>query len=266
MKNDAWTKSEIATLFKLVEEYKFSHRPLIHAFTEFANRTARKKNSVRNFYYAQLKIFENTPNLCKEFNVNLNNHKKIEQKFFSEEELTENMEKINNLLKKGYSVRKACLSVSGGDINKMLRLQNKYHSEKHAQKTKKLGNVLFMPERKNSLSESDIQSLFLGLVKLVKKSAEENIENSLLIKIQSANAELRKSIKSLAEKEREVKILRKKFELLNNEKTKLKEEIQNLRSKNIALINSAPKSNKITGLEEYIKKITQKEAGAKPSP
>lgn len=253
MKSDAWTKKEICELFSTVEKFKKDSKPLLHAFTLFAQKYARKRNSVRNFYYNQLKIFETSPKLCKEMNINIENHKKIEQKFFTKEECDENMTKIKNLLQKGYSVRKACFEVAHGDANNMLRLQNKFHSEKHAQKLQQEKKVLFMPSRNPTLSDTEINSLFLGLVKLVKKSAEENAEYLMLNKVQSANAELRKSIKEIAEKEKEVKILQQKFELLSNEKLKLTEELQSLRAQNIELLKDETNSTKLRGLKNYLK-------------
>lgn len=260
-KNIAWTKSEICKLFSLVEEYKQKNKSLLKAFELFATKFARKTNSVRNFYYSQLKIFENEPNLAKDFNINLEYHKKGEQKFFSSEELELSMSKIDTLLKKGFSVRKACQQVAGGNIAEMLRLQNKYHSEKHKKfESKQASKVLVMPARKAFLSESEINSLFLGLVRLVKKSAEESAEQNLGNQIKTANFELRKSIKCLAEKEREVTLLRKKFELLSNEKNKLKEEIECLRSQNVELLKAEPQKAKMTGLKKYISKFSNESA------
>ena len=84
-----------------------------------------------------------------------------------------------------------------------------------------------MPKKKTALSDSEINSLFLGLVKLVKKAAEESAEASSLQEAKSANKSLREAIVALAEKEREVEILRQKFEVVKNEKERLKEKLQN---------------------------------------
>lgn len=261
MKNNiAWAKAEICKLFDVVAEYKKKSKPLIHAFTEFGVKFGRKTNSVRNFYYTQLKIFENTPELSNKWGIDLSEHQKSEQKFFTEQELELSMDKISSFMKKGYSVRKACYEVACGDLHQMLRLQNKYHSQKQKTLPQKADNVLVMPSRKQTLSDSEINSLFMGLVKLVKRSAEESLGSDLLSQVQSANAELRKSIKNLSEKEREVKLLRKKFELLSNEKYKLKEELKNLRSQNVELLKTEPRPAKLDGLKTYIRKLGKQSA------
>ena len=255
-KNLAWTKAEICKLFDMVEKYRQNNKPLLSAFQDFANRFARKCGSVRNFYYSQIKMFEASPNLCKEWGINLENHKKTLPKPFSKEEEKRQMAQIEQFVEKGHSVRFACKTLAGGDITQMLRLQNKYH----ATRAKKApSNVVFMPSKKATLSENEISSLFLGLVKLVKKTAEEKAEESLKNKILSANFELRKSIKALADKQREVEMLRKKFEILTTEKQKMEEEISALRCLNVDLLK-APPHEKMSDLKSYVKKLSQNPA------
>lgn len=290
----AWSDQEVFELFKLIENYKKHNRAVIKAFEKYALISNRKKNSVRNYYYSKLKEFENNIELAQKFNINFKWHTKNEQVFFTPEETELSINEINNLLSKGYSVRKACFKVACGDVKKMLRLQNKYRSihrqlDKENQKAnsskskkdisksdfkkelfktsnfkankkgnlekEKSGNVLIMPHHKSSLSDSEITSLFMGLVKLVKKSAREQCDLDMINEIQSANFELRKSIKTLAEKDREIKLFRKKFEILTNEKQKLKEELNNLRSQNAELINSETSPMRLNKLKSYINKL-----------
>ncbi|MBP3389554.1 MAG: hypothetical protein J6K71_00055, partial [Clostridia bacterium] len=147
---------------------------------------------------------------------------------------------------------------SGGDVTKMLRLQNKYHAM-HPKK-EPLTNVVFMPQKKQVLSEGEISSLVLGLVKLVKKTAEEKAEENLKSKILSANFELRKSIKALANKQREVELLRKNFEILTTEKQKIEEEIKSLRCQNVELLKLQKNQEKMSSLKSYVKKLSQNPA------
>lgn len=243
---NAWNEQEIFNLFKLVENNRKKNKVLINAFEEYAKISSRKKNSVRNLYYKKLKEFEQDPSIAKKYKIDLSLHTKNEQKFFTPEEAELSIRKIEDLLKKGYSVRKACFEVASGDVKQMLRLQNKFRCTKlkinnclKSDKPHKTifanninpnpenkNNLLVMPNSKTVLTDGEINSLFMGLVKLVKKSAREQCDLELLNQMQSANAELRKSIKSLADKEREIKYFRKKFELLTNERIKLKEEIK----------------------------------------
>ena len=269
-----WRDEEVYTLFKFVEKFKTNNQPLLKAFELFANEYKRKKNSVRNFYYLKLKEFEKNPILAQKLNINLIAHTKTEQKFFTIEETELSMNKINSLLKKGYSVRRACLEVAQGNIKEMLRLQNKYRSLKLKNKIhdcfikiknskkqlfnnnskfqQKTSNILQMPNRNNPvLTDEEIKSLFMGLVNLVKKSAIEQFDKKIYKQLQDANFELRKSIKNLVTKEQEYLNLRKKFDLLSNEQNKLKEEITILRTQNATLLSN--NFEKINSLKKYLK-------------
>lgn len=281
-RTNSWKEQETFDLFKLVETYRKNNKPVVKAFEKYAIISGRKKFSIRNFYYSKLNEFEKKPELAKKFQIDFSGHSKSEQKFFTPQEVELSIKKINNLIEKGFSVRKACYEIACGDVKQMLRLQNKYRSlnckesseskKKIAQasdikqenrtgtkqKTNDMGNVLFMPNNKAFLSDNEITSLFMGLVKLVKKAAKEQCGLELLNQVQSANAELRKSIKSLADKEREIKFFQKKFELLTNEKLKLKEELSCLRSQNVELLKTEGSPIKINNLKNYINKLGRK--------
>lgn len=247
-KNLAWTRAEICKLFSVVEEYKKQNKPLLSAFRDFATRFARRPASVRNFYYQQLKVFQASPKLCGDWGINLNNHQKKPAVMFTKEELSTTITQIDALVQKGHSVRAACKMLSNGDATTMLRLQNKYHAHKAAQSPK----VLVMPTKNAGLSEGEINSLLMGLIKLVRKSAEDAAQKNFAEKIRLANTQLRTSIKNLADKQREVQNLREKFEILTTEKEKLREEIQKLRSQNVELVKTCAQSKKLSGLKEYI--------------
>lgn len=255
-KNIAWTKPEITKLFSVVEEYKKTNKPILWAFKDFASHFARSPASVRNFYYSQLKIFHSQPFLAESFGINLSLHQKTQPQFFTTEQKAKTLSQIDELVKKGHSVRSACKMLSGGDIALMLRLQNKYHAEK--QKRQDTSKVLVMPSRSTGLSETEVNSLVIGLIKLVRKTATESAEKNFETKIRTANAELRRSIKTLAEKQREVEMLRQKFELLVTEKQKLTQEVQKLRSQNVELLKGQALPSKMGGLKTYIKKLSTK--------
>ena len=46
-----WNNSEVASLFKVIEEKKEKGASLRRAFEEHAKKYNRKPNSVRNYYY-----------------------------------------------------------------------------------------------------------------------------------------------------------------------------------------------------------------------
>ena len=86
-----------------------------------------------------------------------------------------------------------------------------------------------MPAKKSLLSDTEINSLFFGLVKLVKKSAEESAQMTLNRELKLANDTLRATIKKLAEAEREVENLRQKIAETKQQNRKLQFEAENLR-------------------------------------
>ena len=309
----AWTKPEVCKLFSMVAECKRKHQPLLVAFSTFAEKFCRKTFSVRNFYYSKLKEFEKNKSACKEFEIDLTQHQKIEQKPFSAEECTSQLQKVASLVSDGVSIRKACQEVSKGDLKLMLRLQNKFYatkklSEKNIEKIakkinnnklnnnllkkqlksdnllknelknkyfnkkhlnnaflgnfsdfergekqeenynkfsqkkpfqnnlKNSGNLIVMPKKQALLSDSEIESLFLGLVKLVKKSAKDNAEATSLLQLKNANQSLRQTIKALVDKEREFEALSKQFETVKEQKEMLEEKLQNMYCNQIATL------------------------------
>ena len=82
----SWTDGQIKTLFKTAECYKKNHKPLLQAFENFAKNFSRKTESVRNFYYQKLKEIEKNKALQEKYQIKLENHSKINQNFFTEQE------------------------------------------------------------------------------------------------------------------------------------------------------------------------------------
>lgn len=132
-----WKKEDVKNLFMLVEEHKLNNKPLMQAFKKFASSKGRKTTSVRNFYYNQLLKFEKSKPLQDEYKIDISNHTKINQKFFTADEEREVMESISKLHNQGYSIRKACLELSNGNLVEMTRLQNKYRNTLARQETLK---------------------------------------------------------------------------------------------------------------------------------
>lgn len=258
-----WKEFEIKKLFTLVEDYKKQNLSLSKCFSTYANLTNRKPNSVRNYYYQELSFLENNPDQCKKLKIDITKHLKVVGKSFTKEETNELIKNIINLTNKGYSVRKACLELANNDVNEMVRLQNKYRSviskdsellnttlnslkEKGIFK-KQPSNITVLPVRKNKLNDNDIQSLFLGLVNIVKKSAEENANTTLKNQLQEANNNLRKTLVELTKKEIEILNLRKEFKMLSTKNDTLTKQLSYLKIKTAQLSKS-----KMEKLENYL--------------
>ncbi len=239
---------DIKKLFEFVENRKTLS--LSGAFSSFAKSHGYKSGSVRNFYYKALRDFQKNPDLAREKGIDLSRHEVRQNSHFSSAESDEVLKKVTKFTEQGYSVRRACLELSGGDIKKMVRYQNKIRSMKMPK------NVLQMPKR-SSLSEGEINSLFLGLVKLIKRCAVEEADKSLTRQIADANEALRRSIVELTTKERELSSLKRSFEVLKNEKLLLKEELGKLRASSVSLYRS--KLCKVDKLKSFVKRLESSE-------
>ena len=249
----AWKDEETLKLFSLVENYKKKNIPLKKAFSAYAEQSGRKENSVRNYYYKILKqIVFTKKNPLK---INLKMHRVTVSKSFTKEEEEKVMPAIQRLINSGTSLRNACLQLAGGDVKKMLRYQNKFRTLEKVESCK----VVKMPTKKSRLTDSEINSLFMGLVRLIKKCAEEQAEEKIGYETQNANEELRNVVKELATKQNELDSLKKNFEMLKNERLLLKEELKNLRSQTASLLSKKMRGEKISSLKYFVEKLYKQE-------
>ena len=267
-----WKDQEVVELFRFVEKQKAVGECLTNIFINFAKQTKRMPNSVRNYYYAELCNLMQNPTRCQKLQIDISLHKKIEPKEFTEDETKTVVTKILQMTAKGMSVRKACQTLANGDISLMVRYQNKFRSvvqkdktmynsclqrvgEEVKLKTKTPNNIIKMPDRRNVLTESDINSLFLGLVKLVKKQTQDDLCKTYEKDKQKANDMLRKTLVEIAEKDNIIKQLRKQFKVLKQEKEKLCEEIKILRGKTVEL---KVERQKLSALKKFTQRYEQK--------
>ena len=133
------------------------------------------------------------------------------------------------MFKKGESVRSACYKLSDGNLTEMTRLQNKYQNLK--KKTKNFDNVIKFKQKSKILTDNDINSLFIGLVKLIKKNAiDEYIEKNSK-ESQAMSVLLKKAFFDLGKKEKELSQLKGDFERLKEENQELSKICKNLTDK-----------------------------------
>lgn len=211
-----WSDEEVKTLFKFVEIKKQEGMPLVKVFAQYANKTMRQANSVRNYYYRELSQMLDDRKRADALDINLKNHVVTKSKPFSQDEESDVLKKINELKNKGYSVRKACLELSNGNVSTMIRLQNKYRALTKSEQ-KPMGEIIKMPVRYQKLNDDDIKALFMGLVKLVKKQEAENARIVFENEIYSANQKLQKVMAELSKKRSEVEKLKTELVLIKQE-------------------------------------------------
>ena len=86
-----------------------------------------------------------------------------------------------------------------------------------------MGNVIKMPLNNNLMSDEDIDALFLGLIKLVKKQEMEKAKNYMQIELESANDRLKKAIKDIVLKKAQIEKLQSEISLLKHQIAEQKE-------------------------------------------
>ena len=273
MMQSKWSNFEVKKLFQTVEKYKNENKSLLDAFKEFAKKSNRKPNSVRNYYYLEIRELSQNIERQKKLGIDLSNHKVNFSDKFSEEETKSLIKEILRQKCMGVSVRKSCLNLADGDLSKMVRFQNKFRNISATNrklyeqclselKSEGLGiksekrNVVYMKPQERKLSDEDVNSLFLGLINLVKKTAIENVEKSLVSETEFANTTLRQTLSKLSQAEKTVSTLSSELSSLQIENKKIREENILLKTK-IAKFMSQQivKTNKNKSLVKYLREM-----------
>lgn len=123
-----WTLPQTKELFSLVEQANKSGKGLGTAFDKMSKKCGRSANSVRNFYYSQLKMFQLLPTLASDLEIKLPESKRNSFELFTDAEIRTLIENILVGKAAGKSVRAVIAAMAEGDSKRALRLQNKYRS------------------------------------------------------------------------------------------------------------------------------------------
>ena len=202
-----WEIEQTNSLIDFIAKNK--SKTLSQTFSQWANKNSRQTFSVRNYYYKLKKAIKTNKNLLHHLDL-MGGEKNVLfcSKHFSFEEEQKLLEYVF-MNKKFMSVRSACLKYAGGDKNLMMRYQNKFRQllkqkkelcEKVLNKIETKNNIVVMPSKDKTLSQEDINSLFLGLVKLVRDKAKTD----MMIESDKKRREMLKLMKkqSLQEKQK----------------------------------------------------------------
>ncbi len=114
-RHSGWSEAESKLLWETADEAQVKGLPLKQVFEKIASETGRRPNSIRNYYYAQVRQREGAapaPRFVP----------------FEEGEVTSLVEQVLRARANGQSVRACLQEMSGGDHSLMLRYQNKYRS------------------------------------------------------------------------------------------------------------------------------------------
>lgn len=225
-----WNEKEIKKLLLTVEKAKDKNKPIQEAFVTFAKFSNRHPNSIRNFYYEFLENAKKDKNYSKD--INFSKHLVNKPKFFSNEEANQLFDKINELTSKGLSVRQACFKLAEGNLKFMVRYQNKYRCILKEKGTNK-PTVLKFPLKTQRLTDEDIKSLFLGLVKLVKQSAITDATNVLKTENDFKADTLRKALVEISQKNKKIADLVKQNKSLFSKNLELEQKLIQIRTLNL---------------------------------
>lgn len=112
-----WREDEIDQLWHEIQRANESGEPLRTVFEQMGEALGRKPNSVRNYYYMQLRSRDDAAvRRAAPFET------------FTEEEVRSLVRDVLAARARGQSVRAAVMARSAGDHARMLRYQNKYRS------------------------------------------------------------------------------------------------------------------------------------------
>ena len=111
-----WSESENKLLWETADEAQQQGLPLKAVFEQIARQTGRRPNSIRNYYYAQVREHDNGQERPARFVP------------FTQQEVDWLMEQVLVARAAGQSVRSCMQKLSGGDHSLMLRYQNKYRA------------------------------------------------------------------------------------------------------------------------------------------
>lgn len=196
-KINGYTEEEAKALVQFMCDGKRRGMTLSGLFEEYAQKTGRAKGSVRNYYYALLRL--NGDVRVKEL-LNGTGLKAEKILQFSDDETDKILKAILMQKSKGVSVRKAVFNLSGGDDKLMLRYQNKYRNvltkqpERIEKLMKECGLENGSDEARKKLEE-EINGLYDRLAGGLK---EENKRLTLIIKkLTDENSLLKLQIKNL---------------------------------------------------------------------
>lgn len=123
-----WSISQTKELFNAVYDSKTNGKGLSAVFNDMAQKTGHSANSVRNYYYSQLKMFSLVPDIVNELGIKLLNVNRDRFVTFTQDEITNLVETVLINKAAGKSVRQTIATMSEGDARTALRLQNKYRS------------------------------------------------------------------------------------------------------------------------------------------
>ena len=254
-------------------------KPLTFVFKKFALENSRATHSVRNYYYKLIETLQADKKLLSRFNLSNDEVKKLfNSHHFSSVTEKELLLKILPL-KNQKSVRSACLQLAKNDTNLMVRYQNKYRNlirNKKAEVIKVMeeltkkgiktrnpyGNNIVVMQREHKLTEGQLKSVFMGLVRLIKEHATEEAEQNIKTEMQFANNTLQATLIDLRRKQLLIDELKKENDSLKKSFLVAKENLAKSQAQNLSNmleIQNLVSSKKMQDLKNFIEGLVRLE-------
>lgn len=126
--DNKWSIDETKQLFDLAFEAAQNGKGLSAAFGEMSRHSGKSVNSIRNYYYSQLRLFEMMPEFTDRLGIRTVAMRREKFNVFSPEEIDALVETVLVGKAAGKSVRAIIAETAKGDKKLALRLQNKYRS------------------------------------------------------------------------------------------------------------------------------------------
>ena len=267
-----WECEEIKSLLSFILERHDISR--MEIFKKWAKENCRDMFSVRNFFY---KLKNKSLNKTSFLGFNKTELNKIFCLDFGKVSSKKLLQNILPVSQK--SVRAVCLGLAKNNLKLMTCYQNKYRNllknnkkevletmkelEKNGIKTRNpYNNIIQMKSKSTKLTEGDIKNLFMGLVRLIKRNAEEEVLLSLKQEAEFANTTLQNALVDLRrnkllveELKDENKKLKQEFLLVKNNLAK--SEAQNL--SNMMEVQNLAYSERMTELKKFLSSLNLKE-------
>ncbi|MBO4297462.1 MAG: hypothetical protein J5602_13035 [Clostridia bacterium] len=115
-RRSGWSEDESSLLWRAADEAQAQGLPLKQVFEQVAEKTGRRPNSIRNYYYAQARERAGGHERAARFVP------------FTEDEVRSLVETVLRRKAEGMSVRACLQQMAGGSHSLMLRYQNKYRA------------------------------------------------------------------------------------------------------------------------------------------
>lgn len=126
--DNKWSIDETKQLFDLAYKAYESGKGLSSAFGEMSRTSGKSVNSVRNYYYSQLRLFEMMPEFTDKLGIRTVAMRREKFNVFTRAEIDALVETVLIGKAAGKSVRAIIAEAANGDKKLALRLQNKYRS------------------------------------------------------------------------------------------------------------------------------------------